>query len=230
MSCITSKRETISGNTHEVMNLCASSYPAVVVGDAPLPSSPLASDSESSTTARKPSPTGCAFKFVAPSAVAAAAAMGVRAGGTTTRIDGRRRTAEVVPFVGSFFGFDFRAGTAEEEQPLSGRFFFVTLGDGGAAGGGDREGGGGGDGNDDGAALAAATDCSSKGEEGEGEGEGEGRVLGFFGLLPLFLSSEPAGGSIIGPGWDFDGEVAAPAAPAAGAVVTPVPVPAFPPA
>jgi len=143
------------------MNLWASSYPTVVVVDdgggaeegVLWSSSPLASDSESSTTVRKPSPIGCAFE----SALSAAA--GVAVVGTMTRIDGGWRTAEVVPFFAPFF--DFRAGTAEEEQPLSFSDFFVTLGDsgaGGAGGGGDCDGGGGGDGNDDGDDVAAAAD------------------------------------------------------------------------
>lgn len=58
--------ETISeggrNNTHEVMNFCASWYPAALAAAAAAAvavddsSSPLASESESSTTARKPNP------------------------------------------------------------------------------------------------------------------------------------------------------------------------------
>jgi hypothetical protein len=59
--------ETISeggrNGTHEVMNFCASWYPAALAAAAAAvavddSSSPLASESESSTTARKPNPIG----------------------------------------------------------------------------------------------------------------------------------------------------------------------------
>ena len=65
------ERETISeggrNGTHEVMNFCASWYPAAATAAAAAvvaavavddSSSPLASESESSTTARKPNPIG----------------------------------------------------------------------------------------------------------------------------------------------------------------------------
>jgi|SRR6266850_2344230 len=73
--CTVQFERTISeaNGTHEVMNFCASWYPTVVasatVDDR---SSSLASDNESSSTVRKPSPIDCSRPAAGAAAAAAA--------------------------------------------------------------------------------------------------------------------------------------------------------------